>query len=174
MKNMTKAISYVKHGFENLRSATLDRITSIASNGRSANTETYNNSELRELRIVLPYGISSSALDGMVVQVIVNEENENDTIVGVIDGNRPSVKSGEVIIYSRFGSQIELLQDGNINIISDKHVSVISDKHVSVNCKTASISAPDGMSISSIDGDINISTANGNVNVSGKDSSASY
>ena len=92
------------------------RVTTVAGNGHYANVEGYTNSEIRELSIMLPYGISSSALEGMGVQVILNSCN-NGTIVGVMDNGRPRVKPGEVILYSSSGSRIEMLSDGKIKLV---------------------------------------------------------
>jgi len=92
------------------------RTTSIDASGKYANAEVFNGSEVREMTIMLPYGISSSALDGMGIQVVMSSSN-NGTVVGVDDKDRPVVKPGEVILYSKFGSKIEMLSDGRISLI---------------------------------------------------------
>lgn len=92
------------------------RITSVAEDGTYVNVEAYNQSEIRQLTIMLPFGISSSALDGMSVQINLNSSN-GGSVVGVKDPNRPKVMPGEVILYSNFGSRIEMLSDGKIKLV---------------------------------------------------------
>lgn len=106
--------------------------SSIGGDGQVINGQTFNDGEVRDLYIALPYGISSSGIDGMRVQVITND-NQNNVAVGVIDRNRPSVRSGCVIIYDKSGPRIILNGDGTIQlsgsvIINGSPISEIYDK----------------------------------------------
>lgn len=89
--------------------------SSIAGDGSNVNGQNFNDGEVRDLFFALPYGISSSGLDGIRVQIVKNG-NENNVAVGVIDKNRPPVKSGCIIIYDKAGSSISLNGDGTITI----------------------------------------------------------
>ena len=94
---------------------TMGVASSISSDGHMVNGQNYNDSEVRDLVFALPYGISSSGLDGIRVQIITNG-NKNNTVVGVIDKNRPSVKSGCLTLYDKAGSTITFNGDGSIDI----------------------------------------------------------
>ena len=89
--------------------------SSIARDGMSVNGQTTADGEVRDLMIALPYGISSSGMDGMRIQVIINDNN-NNVAVGVIDKGRPAVKSGCLKLYDKAGSSISLNGDGSIDI----------------------------------------------------------
>lgn len=123
MKYLAKRMSEAKSSIDRSRPATLDSVTSVGGGGRYANVKTYDDAELRDLRIVLPYGISSSALDNMRVQVILNNDNGDASIVGVHDIDRPAVANGEIIFYNSSGDMIKLTHSG-IDIVSSKPVTV--------------------------------------------------
>lgn len=89
--------------------------SSIGGDGSVINGEHLKGTELRDLFVALPYGISSSGVDGIRMQIITND-NKNNVVVGVIDGNRPPVKSGCIIIYDKAGSTIALMGDGDVRI----------------------------------------------------------
>lgn len=89
------------------------KITSVASDGRKVNVSNDFNGEARDLMVVGPYGISSCGLDGLFVQIGVND-NDNNVAVGVFDPSKPTVKSGEIIIYNKAGDQIKLSASGGI------------------------------------------------------------
>lgn len=91
------------------------RITSVASDGRKVNVSNDFNGEARDLMVVGPYGISSCGLDGLFVQIGVND-NDNNVAIGVYDPAKPAVKSGEVIIYNKAGDTIKLSASGGITI----------------------------------------------------------
>jgi phage gp45-like len=111
MKHMSRAMNATSNAQDKLRPSTLDKVTVVGADGRTS-TETYSGTELRELRVVLPYGISSSALDGMMVQVVINDNG--GTVVGVVDPDRPHTDQGETVVYSRYGATISLRSDGDI------------------------------------------------------------
>lgn len=87
----------------------------IGGDGKSINGEHLKGTELSSLSMALPYGISSSGVDGVRVQIITND-NQNNVAVGVIDDNRPPVKSGCIVIYDKAGSTIALMGDGDVHI----------------------------------------------------------
>lgn len=92
----------------------LSVISSVFTGGHNANIMSTNNSEDKNMKIMMPYGIASFPYKGMQAQVIYNDGN--NTIVGVFDENRPPTELGDVIIYNKSGSYIKLDADGNISI----------------------------------------------------------
>ncbi len=131
MKHITKMMRKANDKFDHMRKSAIDIISSIGKGGRTANVQTYNVSELRDIRIMLPYGISSSGLDDMMVQVIIEEKNIS--IVGTYDTDRPDVNPGEIIIYSKFGSSIKLDKNGDIIINNGGKAIARVDDTVEVN-----------------------------------------
>lgn len=89
--------------------------SSIEKDGKKVNGQNTKDGETRDLLFALPYGISSSGVDGIRIQIITND-NQNNVAVGVIDNKRPKVKSGCIKIYDKSGSSISLNGDGSITI----------------------------------------------------------
>ena len=100
---------------------TFSKISSISGDGKTLNAQNSIDGEIRDIKTLSPYGISSSGVDGIDVQVIVND-NDNNMAVGVFDKNKPPVKPGEIIIYSAGGSSIKLDSSGTITIKGNKIV----------------------------------------------------
>lgn len=88
-------------------------VSSVSNDGKIINAQSYLDGEVRELKVALPYGISSSAVDGLQVQVIVND-NDACVATGVVDKNRPSVLPGELMLYNKSGASIHLKANGDI------------------------------------------------------------
>jgi len=127
MKRWVTELNNLKRNAGSMISSILGTISSVSSGGKSANIESFKDSELRELRIMLPYGISSSALDGMTAQVMINDGH--GTISGIYDTSRPNVKPGEIVIYSKYGAKITLSDDGKISIVSGTDINITSGCH---------------------------------------------
>lgn len=89
--------------------------SSINGGGDTVNGQDTRDSENRGLSFALPYGISSSGIDGIRIQMILND-NQNNVAVGVIDDKKPKVKPGCIIIYDKAGSSISLNGDGTVTI----------------------------------------------------------
>lgn len=112
-KDFTSLLRNIERPSE--RNTTVGVASSISGNGDTINGQNSSDGEIRDLLIALPYGISSSGTDGIRIQIITNG-NKNNVAVGVIDSNRPHVKSGCIIIYDKSGSSISLNGDGSITI----------------------------------------------------------
>lgn len=113
--------------------------SSIAGDGKKINGQNTRDSEVRGLHIALPYGISSSGISGIRVQIITND-NENNVAVGVIDNNRPHVNPGCITIYDKSGSTISLSGDESISINSKSGSNILlnDDGSVNISNKTGS------------------------------------
>lgn len=140
--------------------------SSIAGDGKMVNGQNFSEGEVRDLLFALPYGISSSGIDGIRVQIIKND-NQNNVAVGVIDGKRPSVRSGCIKIYDKAGSSISLNGDGSITINASRIEVRASDTRFS-----GPVSFGDSMSVDS-DGKLTIDTdvtMNGDIKITGSGS----
>lgn len=97
------------------KSNLIGSVSSMSADGRTANVQTFGDGETRNNRNMTPYGISSSPLRGMQAQVMIND-NDNTSVVGVFDKDKPKVLPGETIVYSMGGSTIYLKRNGDIDI----------------------------------------------------------
>lgn len=97
-------------------------ISSILTGGKKANIKSTSQSESREVDIAMPYGFASFGFNGMKAHMLITGKQKS--IVGIIDSKRPKTKDGEVIIYTRDGTQIRLCNNGNISIECDKSVTI--------------------------------------------------
>lgn len=93
----------------------------IISSGNSKQVNIQNNvdSEIRDLKIVAPYGITSCPPDGLFAQMIINDSvtDNNNVCVGVHDPSAPSAETGEIVIYSSHSdTYIRIKKDGTITI----------------------------------------------------------
>ena len=116
-KDFTSLLRNIERPLE--RNTAIGVASSISGNGNAINGQNSSDGEVRDLLIALPYGISSSGIDGVRIQIITNG-NKNNVAIGVIDNNRPPVKSGCITIYDKSGSSISLNGDGSITINADK------------------------------------------------------
>lgn len=114
MKSMVIDNVHSKSGVAKPRTR-VDVISSTPDGGKVINVRSGADSEFRDVKTMSPYGISSLAVEGMMIQVMINDGNI--TIVGVYDPSKPDVAPGETIIYSKYGQRIELKADGNIVLI---------------------------------------------------------
>lgn len=73
------------------------------------------NGEVREVKVVAPYGVSSCPPSGLFAQMIINDD-VNNTCVGVHNPKAPEAKPGEIVLYSSGGAYIKLGADGSVTI----------------------------------------------------------
>lgn len=93
----------------------LGLLSSNSKDGKTMSINNLNKSQLRDVANVAPFGISSKAPNGMMMQTIIND-NKNYSALGVIDPNKPNVSSGEIMLYSIGGSKVYLSKSGSIRI----------------------------------------------------------
>lgn len=119
-KDIASLMRNIERPFE--RNTTMGVASSVGGDGHTINGQNTTDGEVRDLHIALPYGVSSSGIDGMRIQIITND-NQNNVVVGVIDKNRPSVKSGCLVLYDKSGNRIVLNGDGTIRLYGDVYIN---------------------------------------------------
>ena len=136
MRNRKDIASLLRNNERPLeRNTSMGIASSIGGDGRVLNGQNSRDSEMRDLDIALPYGISSSGVDGIRVQIITND-NRNNVSVGVIDGNRPPVRSGCLILYDKSGQRILLNGDGSISLYGDVYINDVSFNDILMRLET--------------------------------------
>lgn len=80
------------------------------------------NGEVREVKVIAPYGVSSCPPSGLFAQMIINDD-VNNTCVGVHNPKAPEAKPGEIVLYSSGGAYIKLGADGSVTI-SGKRINI--------------------------------------------------
>lgn len=93
------------------RESHIGRISTVGSGGRSLSVNNGNNSQLRNLVPIMPYGISSSPVTGLMAFVLESDNDGNDGIVGVYDHNKPNCNPGDCIMYSSSGATVKCVGD---------------------------------------------------------------
>lgn len=106
-------------------------LSSTRDGGKYVNISQAFGSQLTDCASFMPYGISSCPIPGVTIQALVNSNNKLAAL-GVFDKNRPSVGSGEVCIYTKFGQRIHLKDDGSIELSTDGASIKISGGGVAV------------------------------------------
>lgn len=126
MRRIDRALQSVdnKHRQENY----VGPLASTSAGGHNANVNNLYNSQVRDAKTVMPYGISSRPLSGVKAQAVVNDNSDN-VVVGVYDPKRPAVGVGELCLYSSGGCSIYLSSTGIISIVSgDSNIDVSKNK----------------------------------------------
>lgn len=82
------------------------RVSTVGNGGRSVSVTNMNSSQLRNLKPIMPYGISSSPPTGLMAFVLVSDNSSKDGIIGVYDPNKPSCTPGNCMMYSYGGASV--------------------------------------------------------------------
>lgn len=112
------------------RESHIGRISTVGSGGRKLSVDNMNNSQLRNLVPIMPYGIASSPPVGLMSFVLAANNSGRDGIIGVYDPNKPSCSSGDCMMYSSGGAKVYCKGDkvliNNRDIL--KELDALSDK----------------------------------------------
>lgn len=119
-KDIASLVRHIERPTE--RNTAMGVASSIGGDGQVINGQSSKDGEIRDLNIALPYGISSSGISGVRVQIITND-NQNNTAVGVIDKKRPKVNPGCLILYDKSGTRLVLNGDGSISLYGDIYIN---------------------------------------------------
>lgn len=88
------------------RESHIGRISTVGNGGKSIAVTNMNNSQLRNLVPITPYGISSSPPSGLMAFVLAANNSGKDGIVGVYDPSKPSCSPGNSMLYSSGGATV--------------------------------------------------------------------
>lgn len=102
------------------------KISTVGKGGKSIAVTNMNNSQLRNLVPIMPYGISSSPPAGLMSYVLVADSASKDGIVGVYDPNKPECSPGDSMMYSRGGASVHC-NGGSVLINGRDILSEIDD-----------------------------------------------
>lgn len=109
------------------RESHVGRVATVGDGGKSISVTNMNNSQLRNLVSVAPYGISSSPTSGLMSFVLVIGTGSKDGMIGVYDKDKPSCKPGECIVYSSGGATVKCTSKGKV-MINDRDILDEIDK----------------------------------------------
>ena len=98
----------------------IGRISTVGNGGKSIAITNMNNSQLRNLVPIMPYGISSSPPTGLMAFVLAANNSGSDGIVGVYDPNKPSCSPGDSMMYSSGGATIHC--NGNNVLLNGRDI----------------------------------------------------
>lgn len=119
-------------------------LASTSSGGHNANVNNLYNSQVRNAKMMMPYGVSSCPPSGIKAQAIVNNNNDN-VVVGVYDPSRPMVNTGDICLYSSGGCAVHLSSLGEVSINNGSAsikmnpsggITISSPSEVSINCSS--------------------------------------
>lgn len=113
MRRLDKALQSVtnNHRQENY----VGPLSSTAGGGHNGSMNNLYNSQVRNSKVFMPYGVSSRPFSGVEAQAVVNDNN-GTVIVGVYDPSRPKVGVGEICLYSSGGCSVYLSATGDISV----------------------------------------------------------
>lgn len=98
--------SLIGTGQPHKKESHVGRVATVGSGGKSVAVTNMNNSQLRNLVPITPYGISSSPPVGLMAYVLVADSSSKDGIVGVYDPNKPQCSPGNSMLYSSGGASV--------------------------------------------------------------------
>ena len=159
MRRIDKALQSVdnRHRQENY----VGPLASTSAGGHNANVNNLYNSQVRDAKTVMPYGISSRPSSGMKAQTVVND-NSDSAVVGVYDPARPKVGVGELCLYSAGGCSIYLSATGVISVTSGDASLDVSKNMISMSKGNAEVQIKSGdITIKSGDTSIKINSTGG-------------
>lgn len=119
MRNIKNA---VEKSLSNIRTSLMGTISSVLKSNNTVFVR-INNEELRDIKLISPYGFFSLPLNDQNGQVVFNNSTKKAVFIGIEHENLPiEVNPGEAIIYCQSGSYISL-KDGKIHINGDLTVT---------------------------------------------------
>lgn len=144
MKNIKDVVS---KAIKNIRYAMSGTITSIIKSNRTVYVKLYEEEEIRDAKIISPYGLFSLPLQNSQAQIVFNNTNKKAAIIGVEHDNLPiNLDIGETLLYSNFNSYIHLKKDGKIYVkgavYADNVIINNGSKNVAREGDTVSINVP--------------------------------
>lgn len=112
MKNIKDV---VEKSLKNFRASVIGTITSILKSDKQVYVMLSDEEEIRDVKIMLPYGLFSLPLVGQEGQIIFNNTSKSASLIGVDSSSPVELNPGETILYCESGSYI-LLKNGKTKI----------------------------------------------------------
>jgi phage gp45-like len=112
MKNIK---DIVEKSIKNFRVSMMGSITSILKSKKVAYVMLSDEEEIRDVKIISPYGFFSLPLAGQNGQILFNNTLKSASLIGVENNSPVELNPGEAIVYCKSGSYI-LLKDGKVRI----------------------------------------------------------
>lgn len=109
----------INRSVSKMRNAILGAISSVIKENNEVFIKITDEEEIRDVRIIAPYGIHSIPAVGLFGEVIFNNTGKKSYLVGVEDRDKKPVQIdiGEILIYNKIGKNyIHLKNDGTIII----------------------------------------------------------
>lgn len=120
MKNIKNAVTRT---ISNIRTSLIGTISSVIKSNKTVYVRISDDEEIRDTKIVSPYGLFSLPVNNINGQIIFNNSSKKAVLLGVDNPNIPvEVNPGETVIYSQSGSYIFLKSDGKVYINGDLNV----------------------------------------------------
>lgn len=153
MKCLAKSVVRSTDIEQSARPTSTDRSSGCSNGGKTSNTITYSGAELRDLKVMFPYGYVAGLPTDVVCQTMMNG-GTNGSIVGMFDEDRPDVEPREVILYSD-GVTFKLSPDGSISI-ECLNATIKSSGKLDINGDSVNLSSTAKTTLTDADGVIDI------------------
>jgi phage gp45-like len=119
MLNIKRA---VEKSIDSVRNSLMGKISSVLKSNNTVYVR-INQEEIRDIKIISPYGLFSLPLNNQNGQILFNNTTKKASLIGIEHDNLPiEINPGEVILYGQSGSYI-LLREGKIFINGDLNVT---------------------------------------------------
>lgn len=108
----------IYRALQRFKTAIMGRITSVKKNTSEVFVSFSDSDELRDVKIIAPYGIYSMPTNGKNAQIIFNNSNKKASLIGIENGSGAPIQIdiGEVLIYNENANTfIHLKNNGNID-----------------------------------------------------------
>lgn len=111
----------VESSIRKIRIGIMGMITSVKKDG-TVFIETSNDEELRDIKLISPYGLYSLPINGSTGQIIFNNTSKKATLVGIEQLPPIEINPGETIVFNNAGHYIYLKEDG-IHVNGNLYIS---------------------------------------------------
>jgi phage gp45-like len=125
MYNGIKSIKdAVDKAIKNIRNAAIGKVSSVLTSNKTAYVQISEEEELRDVKLISPYGFHSLPINGVDGQLLFNgNSSKKASLIGIEHTSIPEqLNPGEAIFYGASGSYI-LLKDGKIKLVGGLEIN---------------------------------------------------
>jgi phage gp45-like len=125
----------INRAVSSLKTGITGKISSVIKDSDEVFVKSTEDIELRDVKIMAPYGLKSLPLPGLDAQIIFNNSGKKASLVGVDSDSPIQLDIGETILFnSKAKTYIHLKNDGKVYI----HGDIVADNitATTVNGKT--------------------------------------